>query len=76
MEGFAVDEAGVVTLEAGKYLNNFLQMPVVLVMFLLGAVLLVAGVVQNLFSDIIMSSQGFAVSEYHVLKPVTFIFLS
>ena len=48
MEGFAVDEAGVVTLEAGKYLNNFLQMPVVLVMFLLGAVLLVAGVVLTL----------------------------
>ena len=48
MEGFAVDEAGVVTMEAGKYLNNFLQMPVVLVMFLLGAVLLVAGVVLTL----------------------------
>ena len=48
MEGFAVDEAGVVTLEAGKYLNNFLQMPVVLVMFLVGAVLLVAGVVLTL----------------------------
>ena len=48
MEGFAVDEAGVVTMEAGKYLNNFLQMPVVLVMFLLGAVLLVTGVVLTL----------------------------
>ena len=48
MDGFAVDEAGVVTMEAGKYLHNFLQMPVVLVMFLLGAVLLVTGVVLTL----------------------------
>ena len=48
MEGFAVDEAGIVTMESGKYLNNFLQMPVVLVMFLLGAVLLVTGVVLTL----------------------------
>ena len=35
-------------MEAGKYLNNFLQMPAVLVMFLVGAVLLVAGVVLTL----------------------------
>lgn len=48
MHGYAVDKTGAVSMEAGKYLNNFLQMPAVLVMFLVGAVLLVAGVVLTL----------------------------
>lgn len=49
MEGFAVGENGVVSMESGKYLTNFLQMPVVLLLFLVGAVLLVAGVALTLF---------------------------
>ena len=49
MDGFAVDNNGVVTMESGKYLHNFLQMPIVLAMFLIGAVLLVAGVVTTLY---------------------------
>ncbi|MBO5810943.1 MAG: cytochrome d ubiquinol oxidase subunit II [Bacteroidales bacterium] len=48
MEGFAVDAEGVVTMEKGKYIHNLIQMPVVLIMFLLGAVLLVTGVVMTL----------------------------
>ena len=44
MDGFAVDANGVVSMEPYKYLTNFLEMPVVLAMFLVGAVLLVAGV--------------------------------
>ena len=48
MEGFAVDADGVVTMEKGKYFHNLIQMPVVLIMFLLGAVLLVTGVVSTL----------------------------
>lgn len=48
MEGFAVDAEGVVFIEKGKYLHNLLQMPVVLTMFLIGAVLLVTGVVMTL----------------------------
>ena len=49
MDGFAVDANGVVSMESGKYLNNFLQMPAVLIIFLVGAVLLVVGVVVTLF---------------------------
>lgn len=45
MDGYAVDAQGVVSMQAGKYLQNFWQMPMVLGMFLVGAVLLVAGVV-------------------------------
>ena len=48
MEGFAVDAEGVVTMEKGKYFHNLIQMPAVLIMFLLGAVLLVAGVILTL----------------------------
>ena len=45
MEGFAVNKGGEVFMEQGKYLANLLEMPVVLAMLLVGAVLLVLGVV-------------------------------
>lgn len=48
MEGFAVDTDGIVAMEKGKYFHNLIQMPIVLIIFLLGAVLLVAGVVMTL----------------------------
>ena len=48
MEGFAVDAEGVVSMEKQKYLHNLLEMPNTLVMLLMGAVLLVAGVVATL----------------------------
>lgn len=48
MDGFAVDAAGIVTLEKGKYFTNLLQMPLVLAMLVVGAVLLVAGVMLTL----------------------------
>ena len=48
MEGFAFNENGIITMQEGKYLTNIIDMPVVFVMFLIGAVLLVAGVVLTL----------------------------
>lgn len=51
MEGFAVNENGIITMQEGKYLTNILDMPVVLGMFLIGAVLLVAGVVLTLIKQ-------------------------
>lgn len=51
MEGFAVDANGEVFMEEYKYLHNFLQMPAVLAMFLVGAVLLVWGVVATLLKQ-------------------------
>ena len=44
MDGFAVDANGIIVMEKYKYLHNLLQMPVVLAMLLVGAVLLVVGV--------------------------------
>lgn len=49
MEGFAVDESGRVFMEQGKYFTNLLQMPLVLVLLLVGAVLIVVGVVMTLW---------------------------
>lgn len=48
MDGFATDAQGTVSMQSGKYLHNLLQMPTVLAIFLLGALLLVAGVAANL----------------------------
>ncbi len=50
MEGFAVDPAtGDVTLVAGKYLQNLLGMPLVLILLLAGLVLVILGVALNRF---------------------------
>ncbi|MDR1887155.1 MAG: cytochrome d ubiquinol oxidase subunit II [Prevotellaceae bacterium] len=49
-EGFAVNEAGVVYKEAYKYLFNFLQMPAVAAIFLLGVVGVLWGIGLSLFS--------------------------
>ncbi|MBE0637298.1 MAG: cytochrome d ubiquinol oxidase subunit II [Bacteroidales bacterium] len=40
-----------IELEPFKYLNNFLQMPLVLVLFLLGVVLVLWGIIGSLFKD-------------------------
>ncbi|MDR1517357.1 MAG: cytochrome d ubiquinol oxidase subunit II [Dysgonamonadaceae bacterium] len=49
-EGFAVDPATkVVSMEPLKYLNNFIQMPIVLVFFLLGVVAVLYGVIATVF---------------------------
>lgn len=43
-EGFAVDGAGVVSMEKYKYLHNLIQMPVVLIMVLVGVVGVLASI--------------------------------
>ena len=49
-EGFAVDpETGVVSMESYKYLHNFLQMPLVLIIFLIGVLAVLAGIIRSLF---------------------------
>ena len=44
-EGFAVADDGTVFMEKYKYLNNFLEMPAVAAVFLLGVLLLLAGII-------------------------------
>jgi len=48
--GYAAEADGTVSLEAYKYLHNLIEMPVVLVMLLLGVVLVLTGIAKGLFS--------------------------
>jgi cytochrome bd ubiquinol oxidase subunit II len=51
MDGYAVNPAdGTVSMEANKYLNNLLQMPLNLILLLVGLVLVVLGVAMNKFT--------------------------
>jgi cytochrome d ubiquinol oxidase subunit II len=54
--GYAVSNAGVVSLEKYKYLHNLLQMPAVLVMLLAGVVLVLIGFWKGAFTQ---SRKGF-----------------
>jgi cytochrome d ubiquinol oxidase subunit II len=48
-DGYAVDpQTGVVSMEAFKYWNNLVQMPLVFVMFLLGVILVLGGIAWSL----------------------------
>ena len=49
-DGFAVGQNGVVTMEPYKYLHNLLQMPVVLIMLLIGVVLVLYSLYLGAFS--------------------------
>jgi cytochrome d ubiquinol oxidase subunit II len=56
MSGYAVNPTNnTVSMEAFKYLHNFLQMPLVLVAFLVGVILVLGGIALNLFKN---STQG------------------
>jgi cytochrome d ubiquinol oxidase subunit II len=51
MDGYAVNpETKQVFMESNKYLNNFLQMPVVLIIFLLGVVGVLLGIIRPLIN--------------------------
>ena len=50
-DGYAVDAQGVVFMEPLKYLHNFLAMPLLAVLTLLGVVLLLYGVGRTVFSN-------------------------
>ena len=56
MKGFAYDpETYMVSLEPFKYLHNFLAMPLVLILFLVGVVLILLSLYKVIFSDSIKS---------------------
>jgi len=55
IDGFAVKD-GIVSLEANKYLHNLIEMPVVLILFLIGVVLVLLGIYKAVFTN---STSGF-----------------
>ncbi|HJD92387.1 cytochrome d ubiquinol oxidase subunit II [Bacteroides coprosuis] len=51
-EGYAVDpETGIISLEKYKYLTNFLEMPLVLAIFLIGVVLVLFGIIATILKS-------------------------
>ena len=48
MDGYGVEANGAIVMQSNKYLHNLIDMPLVLVIFLVGAVALVAGVIMTL----------------------------
>ncbi|MDD2198943.1 MAG: cytochrome d ubiquinol oxidase subunit II [Bacteroidales bacterium] len=50
-DGFAVDPtSGIVSMQSFKYLNNLLQMPVLIIIFVLGVVGVLYGILNSIFS--------------------------
>ncbi len=74
LDGFAVKEDGTVFMEPYKYLHNLLAMPVVLVMFLVGVVLVLLGIYKGAFTD---STKAFwFLSPGTILAVLTLFFLA
>lgn len=60
-DGFAVNpETSEVYLQPYKYLTNFLDMPIVLAVFLLGVILVLYGILRSLFSKVFIKGIWFA----------------
>ncbi len=72
-DGFAVNpETGVVTMESYKYLNNLLQMPLVLIIFLAGVAAVLWGLISTLFFD---GKKGFIISGPGIVLTVFALFI-
>lgn len=60
-DGFAVNpETKEIFMQPYKYLNNFLEMPVVLIVFLIGVVLVLYGIIRTLFNETFTKGIWFA----------------
>ncbi len=74
LDGFAVKEDGTIAMEPYKYLHNLLDMPVVLIMFLAGVVLVLFSIYKAAFTD---STKAFwIISPGTVLAVLTLFFLA
>lgn len=44
MKGYAADTNGTISMESGKYMHNFIEMPIVFIIFITGCIFLVTGI--------------------------------
>lgn len=51
MEGYAVDTNGSIFMESGKYMHNFIKMPIVFATFITGCILFVAGIIKTILKS-------------------------
>lgn len=73
IDGYAVDpQNGQVYLESGKYLTNFLEMPLVLILFLLGVVAVLYGIIISLMKS---STKGIWFSGVGTIVTVLMLFM-
>lgn len=72
-DGFAVDANGVIFMQEYKYLSNFLEMPIVMVMLLAGVVLVLASVHMTVMMD---RKDGIKYAGVGVVLAVTAILLN
>ncbi len=76
IDGYALDpETKAIFLEPYKYLHNLLQMPVVLVLFLIGVVLVLLGIIRAYFLTEKCGSKGFWLSGTGTVLTVFSLFL-
>ncbi|MCK9254221.1 MAG: cytochrome d ubiquinol oxidase subunit II [Bacteroidales bacterium] len=75
ISGFAIDNQGKVFMENYKYLNNFLQMPIVLIMFLLGLIGVLFGIIKTYFSKT-KFDKGFWFTSVGIVLTVLALFLN
>jgi cytochrome d ubiquinol oxidase subunit II len=67
LDGFAVNPSnGEVFMEPNKYFHNFLEMPLVLAVFLIGVVMVLAGIAGNMFFK---SKKGFGFPAWEQFLP-------
>lgn len=50
-DGFAINENGIIEMQAFKYLNNLLQMPIVMIIFLIGVAMVLIGIARAYLVD-------------------------
>lgn len=73
IDGYAVHpQSGLVSLESGKYLTNFLEMPLILILFLLGVVAVLFGIFIGWMKN---STQGIWYSGIGTIVTVLMLFL-
>lgn len=74
MEGYAYNmETGVVFMEENKYLNNFLEMPAVLALFLIGVVMVLYAIIRTYLKG---GSRGFNIGSIGVVLTVLALLLN
>ena len=76
MKGFAYDaESGIVSMESYKYLHNFLQMPLFLILFVLGVGFVLLGISRVIFCFEMCSTKGIWISGIGTILTVFSLFI-
>ena len=59
-QGYAVNDQGIIYMEPYKYLHNFIEMPVLLILFIIGVAGVLYGIIKSIFNNIFIKGIWFA----------------